>query len=115
MSAFPGIYDVGCPYCPAVFDEHCVTASGKPRPRRDPHRARWHRLRISRLNREFVVRISKTDERLGVREGEEYAAIAYWLDPGAKVTLLRRIPDGYDPSCNQYSTDAEFVRWENGR
>ena len=111
MSAFPGIYDVRCPFCIAKVDEYCTTASGKPRHSHSPHQARWDRLRRDRLDREFVVRIAKTDERLGVREGEEYAAIVYWLDPGAKVSLLRRIPDGYDPSCNQYSTDAEFVRW----
>ena len=46
MSAFPGIYDVGCPYCPAVFDEHCVTASGKPRPRREGHAPAPHPRRL---------------------------------------------------------------------
>lgn len=111
MSAFPGIYDVRCPFCIAQADELCTTASGKPRHRHSPHQARWGRLRWDRLRREFVVRILKTDERLGVKEGEEYAAVTYPFDPGAKVSLLRRIPDGYDPQCNQYWNDAEFVRW----
>lgn len=110
MSAFPGIYDVPCSHCSAKEGDQCITAFGTPR-RNDPHAVRWHRHRRNGLNREFIVRILKTDERLGVREGEEYAAVVYWLDPGAKVTLLRRIPDGYDPSCNQYWHDAEFVRW----
>ncbi|MEU2418847.1 hypothetical protein ABZ546_13805 [Brachybacterium paraconglomeratum] len=111
MSAQPGIYDVRCPYCAAIADQVCATASGKPCHRHDPHQARWDLLRRETLRTPFVVRIKRTDERLGVRAGEEYAAIRYWLDPG-KVTLLRRIPDGYDPSCNQYITDAKFVRWE---
>lgn len=41
------------------------------------------------------------DRRLGLKAGEVYEAALYTLDPG-KVTLLARIPDGYDPQCNQY-------------
>lgn len=111
MSAFPGIYDVSCPYCLVTTGHECVSSSGKRRGRHDPHAARWGRLRQYRMSREFVVRILKTDERLGVKEGEEYEAVTYPFDPGAKVSLLRRIPDGYDPQCNQYWNDAEFVRW----
>lgn len=50
------------------------------------------------------VKILKTDDRLGVKEGEIYEARRYWLDP-EKITLDARIPDGYDPCCNQYSKD----------
>lgn len=48
------------------------------------------------------VKILKTDERLGISEGEIYAARRYRHDPQEKVELLSREPDGYDPMCNQY-------------
>lgn len=47
------------------------------------------------------VRIIKTDERLGVKAGEIYEARRYRYDPD-KVSLIGRVPDGYDPGCNQY-------------
>lgn len=56
------------------------------------------------------VRIKKSDSRLGVTAGEVYKAGPYWLDPSGKVTLLARIPDGYDPECNQYWHEVEVVR-----
>lgn len=52
------------------------------------------------------VKILKTDTQLGVVKGEVYIAIPYWLDP-SKVTLIERIPDGYDPCCNQYLSEVE--------
>ena len=58
------------------------------------------------------VKILKTDKRLGVKQGEIYEAQRYALDPG-KVTLLRREPDGYDPSCNQYLS--EVAVWLTGK
>ncbi len=54
------------------------------------------------------VRITKTDNRLGIKEGEIYEAEIYWLDPD-KITLLKRIPDGYEPSCNQYRYEVEIL------
>ena len=56
------------------------------------------------------VRVIKTDERLGIKEGEIYEAKRYYLDPTEKVTLVRRVPDGYDPSCNQYFDEIEVIR-----
>ena len=50
------------------------------------------------------VKILKTDARLGVKAGEIYEAHGYSLDP-SKVTLDARVPDGYDPCCNQYWHD----------
>lgn len=49
----------------------------------------------------MYVKILQTDERLRVTEGEIYEAERYWLDPD-KVTLIGRVPDGFDPMCNQY-------------
>jgi hypothetical protein len=46
--------------------------------------------------------ILTTDKRLGVKAGEVYEARRYQYDPHEKYSLIARIPDGYDPSCNQY-------------
>lgn len=55
------------------------------------------------------VKILKDDERLGVKAGEVYEAEPYWLDPSEKVSLLSRIPDGYEPECNQYREAVEIL------
>lgn len=56
------------------------------------------------------VRVLKTDKRLGIKKDEIYEASYYWLDPHCKVTLIKRIPDGYDPSCNQYIHEIEILK-----
>lgn len=48
------------------------------------------------------VKILKTDDRLGVVEGEIYIAKRYSMDPQCKVSLVARECDGHDPECNQY-------------
>jgi len=57
----------------------------------------------------MIVRIKKTDDFTSVKENELYEAIPYWIDP-VKVTLLKRIPDGYCPECNQYINDLEIIK-----
>ncbi len=53
------------------------------------------------------VKILKTDNRIGVKKGEIYQATGYKFDP-EKMTLLSRIPDGYDPECNEYKHNLAF-------
>lgn len=48
------------------------------------------------------IMILTTDNRLGVKAGEVYEARRYQYDPHEKYSLIARIPDGYDPGCNQY-------------
>jgi|GEM_PF-5449471 len=57
------------------------------------------------------VKVLETDERLGIKAGEVYEACRYRYDP-EKMTLLRRVPDGYDPECNQYMHEIAF--WVQG-
>lgn len=57
----------------------------------------------------MFVRIKKADKRLGTKAGEVYEAARYWLDPMSKVTLIARVPDGYDPSCNEYIYNVEII------
>ena len=54
------------------------------------------------------VKILKTDQRLGIKKDEIYNAAIYSLDP-SKVILYSRIPDGYDPCCNQYISEIEIL------
>ena len=55
------------------------------------------------------VRIKKSCEHTGVKQGEIYKAIRYHLDPMEKVTLLSRVPDGKDPCCNEYLYNVEIL------
>lgn len=111
MSGFPNSRDVPCPWCKQPEGEPCITAGGNPTVGNCHHVKRFElRNSLLRGGAEFVVRIRYDDKRLGVKADEEYRAVAYWLDTN-KVSLVARIPDGYDPSCNQYARDVEFVRW----
>lgn len=44
----------------------------------------------------------KDDPRMGLSAGDVLACIPYWLDLQAKLTVERRISDGFDPGCNVY-------------
>ena len=52
------------------------------------------------------VKILNDDPNTGVKKGEIYQAQRYPLDE-TKVMLLARIPDGYDPECNEYLYNVE--------
>jgi len=52
------------------------------------------------------VKILKTDKHTGVVEGEIYTAKYYDFE---KVTLLSRVPDGYDPCCNEYLHNVSVI------
>lgn len=57
----------------------------------------------------MVVKILKTDKRLGVKAGELYSAEPYWLEPTCKVTLLKNLKTGKEGTCNQYWSEVEIV------
>lgn len=57
----------------------------------------------------MVYRLKTDDERFKLNAGDELVCVNYPLD--AKVTVLYRISDGFDPECNQYMADVEFIRW----
>lgn len=56
----------------------------------------------------MIVRLLKDDPRFHIKKGEIFHAKTYPLDPG-KITLLRRIPDNFDPECNQYRGDVKVI------
>lgn len=57
----------------------------------------------------MIVEILEDDKRTGVSKGERYKAIRYWLDPQDKVTLLERVPDGWNPNCNEYRHNVKIL------
>ena len=55
------------------------------------------------------IRMLISDDRLGLKAGEIYEVTPYCFDD--KLTLVRRVPDGYDPECNIYC-ESECDAWE---
>lgn len=51
-------------------------------------------------------RLKADDERMGLKAGDILVCVPYWLDP-AKLTVLRRESDGWDPECNVYRHQVE--------
>lgn len=56
----------------------------------------------------FTVEILHDDDRLGVKAGEQYQAVRYRYDD-EKLTLVSRVPDGYDPCCNMYFHEVKII------
>jgi hypothetical protein len=105
MSATRPVQDFICRYCGADPGQSCVTAGGALR---DPHRERWNSKRVFTGSGTWVVRLLADDPRFGLSEGDELLVRLYPYD--AKVTVIRRISDGFDPECNQYMQAVEYVR-----
>ncbi len=88
--------DVGCPRCWQGETQLCRTLAGRLLPVGREHVARW-------------------DARFGLTAGDVLVCEPYWLDPGVKLTVLYREPDGFDPQCNMYRPDVERVRGAAGQ
>lgn len=56
------------------------------------------------------VEILETEPEFNLVKGEVYKAIPYWLDPIDKFTLVRRIPDGFNPNCNVYKQQVKVLK-----
>ena len=105
MSALRPPSDFTCGYCGAKPGAPCTTASGK---KRELHHTRFDAYRSFARSSTWVVRLKQDDPRFGLAAGDELLVKSYPYD--AKVTVLRRISDGFDPECNQYLHDVEYVR-----
>lgn len=106
MAATPGVREFTCNFCRAEIGADCVTASGAPA--RSLHRERFETRKWFIREGEWVVRLKADDPGLALTAGDELLVQSYPLD--AKVTVLRRLRDGFDPECNQYFQSVEFVR-----
>lgn len=96
---------VRCPRCRAAAGTDCTTKSGNPP--RMPHQARWDALRTALRSRPAVYRLREDDPQFHLSAGDLLLCTPYPYD--SKQTVLRRLSDGYDPSCNQYNSSLEFV------
>ena len=97
---------VACPWCRAEAGERCVTPSGKER---DNHIDRWHSIQRRVRTSAAYFRVKQDDPRFGLHKDDVLLCVNYPYD--AKVTVVRREPDGYDPECNVYTNQVEFMRW----
>lgn len=50
----------------------------------------------------MLVKLKADDVQFGLAAGDVLEVEPYWLDPTDKLTVIRRISDGYDPNCNVY-------------
>lgn len=50
------------------------------------------------------------DERFDLRAGDVLECVPYTYDPHDKLTVLRRVSDGMQPSCNVYRSQVRRVR-----
>lgn len=57
--------------------------------------------------RTVLLRLKEDDPRFGLKKGDVLECVPYWLDPSDKWTVLRRVSDGFDPSCNVYRHQVE--------
>lgn len=55
----------------------------------------------------FQVRLKEDDPNFGLKAGDILEVHPYILDPSDKFTVVRRIHDGFDPSCNVYRSQVE--------
>ena len=97
---------LACSHCRAAPGQSCITPAGV---NRHLHKVRLEDTRAAFRGRHMVHRQLKDDERFNLKSGDLLLTVNYPLD--AKVTALARLGDGFDPECNRYYTDVEFIRW----
>lgn len=85
--------------------ENCHTAGGKVR--RQPHIQRWKDYKRRWISEEMVFELRQDDDRFNLSKGDRLLCINYPYD--SKVTVLRRLSDGFDPECNQYMQSVQFI------
>lgn len=105
LEPISAVYAIACPYCLRPSRERCVTASvvGLSMPHAD------RRDRANRLSRtrEMWHMIRADDSRFGLAAGDIVRTINYPWD--AKVSVLFRESDGFEPECNQYLNNVSFL------
>lgn len=100
------VYAIACPYCLRPERAKCVAASGKVRTY-GAHVARWDRANHLYRTREMWHMLRSDDSRFGLSAGDIVRTLNYPWD--AKVSVLFRESDGYEPECNQYMSNVSFL------
>lgn len=98
------VNSVPCTFCGSSPFDECVSALGRIRP---THRARWDSYRSARMTRQMWFVLLDDDPRFGLSAGDILRCVDYPYD--AKVTVLFREEDGFDPECNQYLSSVAFL------
>lgn len=100
------VYAIHCPHCLRAERQKCLTETGKPR-KYVAHVARWDLAMHLIRNREMWHMLRADDSRFGLAAGDIIRTLDYpW---GAKVSVLFRESDGFEPGCNQYLGDVLFL------
>lgn len=95
---------ISCPFCYVNSGTMCTAPSGT---RKHPHHARWKAADRMCRSREMWFVMCEDDERFGLVAGDIVRCVNYPYD--AKVSVLFREWDGYDPECNQYKHSVAFL------
>lgn len=95
---------ISCSYCLVGIGEECVTPTAT---RQHPHHARWNDAMYLFRSREMWFVIREDDERFGLAAGDIVRCVNYPWD--AKVSVLFREWDGFEPECNQYLRNVSFL------
>lgn len=98
-------YAISCGYCAQLAGERCVTTTR--RVRTYTHHERWRAANRDYRTREMWYVLRDDDPRFGLEAGDILRCIQYPYD--AKVTVLFREWDGYNPECNQYLNAVAFL------
>lgn len=97
---------LACLSCGAVAGQACVNASGAPT---RVHAVRENSVWIGHVSREMIFRLRQDQLQFNLHSGDEVVCIGYPFT--AKVIVLRRLRDGFDPNCSLDNLDVEFIRW----
>lgn len=100
------VMEVHCEYCSAEPRRECTIGGWLGRPR-DPHHLRWELARRRYRIREMWFVLLEDDPRFKLEAGDILRCVEYPYD--AKVSVLFREWDGYNPECNQYRHDVAFL------
>lgn len=106
LEPIPAVYAITCPYCLSPAREKCVLSSGKIRTQ-GPHVARWDRANHLARTREMWHMICADDTRFDLAAGDIVRTLTYPWD--AKVSVLFRESDGFEPQCTQYLANVSFL------
>ncbi len=56
-----------------------------------------------------IVRVKGDQPRFGLKTGDVLVVEPWQYDPDEKYTVIRRVADGFDPQCNIYRADVEYL------
>lgn len=99
------VHLVSCPLCHQEPGDPCIVrTTGRET---NTHMARYKLLWRMAKTRQLWYVLLKDDPTFGLVAGDILRCVDYPYD--AKVSVVFREWDGFDPECNQYNTDLAFI------